>query len=176
MFWRQTLNATDQFATVQAPVAVSVAPPAGRLRQLLAWRPWPRSLASRTLFTLLVGLILVQAAGLTIHAFDRIELQRNAELHNLGLRAMNIYKSVVSTAVAERAASLKEMELGPGVTGHLAFGPPVTPERSPPFVMNPTRALPWALSFPILAGWNCIFPSHRRAPGTRRPSCSPSAS
>ncbi len=145
MFWRPTLNATDPFAPVPAAGGMSAGPRAGRLPALLAWRPWPSSLASRTLFTLLLGLILVQAAGLTIHAFDRIELQRNAELHNLGLRAMNIYKSVVSTAVAERAAALKEMDLGAGVTGHLAFGPPVTPERAPPFVVSQIRS-----SFPLV--------------------------
>jgi len=101
---------------------------------------WPRSLASRTLVTLLVGLILVQAAGLTIHALDRMELQRNAELRNIGMRAMNIYKSMVSTARPERAAALTEMELGPGVTGRLANGPPVAPELAPPFVAGQIRA------------------------------------
>jgi signal transduction histidine kinase len=101
---------------------------------------WPRSLASRTLLTLLVGLILVQAAGLTIHALDRMELQRNAELRNIGVRAMNIYKSVVSTARPERAVALTEMELGPGVTGRLANGPPLAPELAPPFVAGQIRA------------------------------------
>ncbi len=101
---------------------------------------WPRSLASRTLVTLLLGLILVQAAGLTIHALDRIELQRNAELRNIGVRSMNIYKSVVSTARPERAVALTEMELGPGVTGRLSNGPPLVPERSPPFVAAQIRA------------------------------------
>jgi len=107
---------------------------------LLTPLPWPRSLASRTLFTLLLGLILVQAAGLTIHALDRIELQRNAELRNIGVRSMNIYKSVVSTAPSERAVALTEMELGPGVTGRMSHGPPLTPERSPPFVTGQIRS------------------------------------
>ena len=105
-----------------------------------SWRPWPRSLAARTLFTLLVGLILVQAAGLTIHAFDRIELQRMAELRNTGIRSMGIYRSVVSTAVAERSDALKEMDLGTGVTGRISDGPPLTPEQMPPEMFREIRA------------------------------------
>ena len=107
---------------------------------ILSWRPWPRSLASRTLFTLLVGLILVQAAGLTIHALDRIELQRMAELRNTGIRSMGIYRSVVATAVAERPDALKEMDLGTGVTGHISDGPPLSPEQMPPEMFREIRA------------------------------------
>ncbi len=89
---------------------------------------WPNSLARRTLLTLLVGLVIVQAAGLTIHAFDRIELQRFAELRDLGIRSMSIYRSAVSTSSGEREAALKEMDLGPKLTAALTAGPPVTGE------------------------------------------------
>ena len=94
-----------------------------------AWlrRLVPDSLASRTVVTLLVGLILVQGAGLTIHALDRIELQRFAALRDIGIRAMSIYRSAVATSVSERPAALKEMELGTGVTAEIGTGPPVTP-------------------------------------------------
>ena len=37
---------------------------------------------------LLVGLVLVQAAGLTIHALDRIDLQRLAQARDLALRVV----------------------------------------------------------------------------------------
>ncbi len=92
---------------------------------------FPRSLANRTLLTLLGGLVVVQAAGLTIHAFDRIELQRFAELRDLGIRSMSIYKSLVATAPEERPAALHEMDLGPAMTAALADGPPVAPEATP---------------------------------------------
>jgi len=92
---------------------------------------WPSSLANRTLLTLLVGLVVVQAAGLTIHAFDRIELQRFAELRDLGIRAMSIYRSVVATSPGERAAAINEMDLGPTMTAVLANGPPMAPEATP---------------------------------------------
>ena len=43
----------------------------------MSLRLWPRTLAARTAVVLLLGLALVQVAGLTIHAFDRIDLQRS---------------------------------------------------------------------------------------------------
>jgi signal transduction histidine kinase len=96
---------------------------------------WPASLASQTLLTLLLGLVVVQAAGLTIHALDRIELQRFADLRNLGIRSMSIYRSAVSTSVGERATALKEMELGPNITADLADAPPRAPaSMAQPFV------------------------------------------
>ncbi len=99
-------------------------------RRLPRW--WPHSLANRTLLTLLVGLAVVQAAGLTIHALDRIELQRFAALRDIGIRAMSIYRSAVATTVGERAAALKDMDIGPGVVASLAEAPPVTPNAMPP--------------------------------------------
>lgn len=106
------------------------------------WRKiWPTSLAARTLVTLLLGLVLVQGAGLTIHAYDRIELQHQAELRNIGLRGMGIYRSVVSTSVAERSAALKELDLGPGVQAWLANDPPMEPaELTPPPLAGIIRA------------------------------------
>ncbi len=92
---------------------------------------YPRSLASRTLLTLLLGLAAVQAAGLTIHAFDRIELQRFAALRDLGMRTMSIYRSVVATSPGERSAALHEMDLGPNVSVALSDGPPMAPEATP---------------------------------------------
>jgi len=99
-------------------------------KRLLSFH-WPNSLARRTLLTLLLGLVFVQAAGLTIHAFDRIELQRFAELRDLGIRSMSIYRSAVSTSPGERTVALREMDLGPNLTASLVEGPPVTPEALP---------------------------------------------
>jgi signal transduction histidine kinase len=101
---------------------------------------WPNSLANRTLLTLLVGLVVVQAAGLTIHAFDRIELQRFAELRDLGIRTMSIYRSAVATSPGERDAALHEMDLGPNVTASLADSPPVAPEATQPPYIGQIRA------------------------------------
>ena len=93
---------------------------------------WPSSLAARTLLTLLVGLAMVQAAGLTIHAADRIELQHEAELRNIGVRAMGIYRSIVATSIPERQAALKDLDLGPEIQATLGSDPPLQPEDVTP--------------------------------------------
>lgn len=99
---------------------------------------WPRSLATRTLFTLLLGLALVQAAGLTIHALDRIDLQREAELRTTGIRVASIYRSIVATALPERGPALKELDLGPGVAAQLASGPALDPVDITPQLLAQT--------------------------------------
>ena len=96
---------------------------------------WPNSLARRTLLTLLVGLVVVQGAGLTIHAFDRVKLQRFAELRDLGMRSMSIYRTVAGTSPGEREAALTEMDLGPYMKASLGGGPAVAPEvMEPPYI------------------------------------------
>jgi hypothetical protein len=39
---------------------------------------WPRSLAARTAFVLIIGLVVVQTLGLGIHTLDRNDLVRSA--------------------------------------------------------------------------------------------------
>ncbi len=75
------------------------------------WIPrlWPRSLAARTAVVLLAGLAFVQIAGLTIHAFDRIELQRFAQTRDIAGRAMNLYRSVALAAPEQRDAVVAEL-------------------------------------------------------------------
>ena len=93
---------------------------------------WPSSLASRTLLTLWVGLALVQGAGLTIHAYDRVELQRQLALDNIGERAMVLYRDMVGTSVPERPAELKELPLQAGESAILADAPPPSPVPETP--------------------------------------------
>ena len=75
---------------------------------------WPRSLATRTTLVLLVALTLVQIAGLTIHALDRIDLQRLAQTRDIGVRVMGIYRSVVLTAPDRRGAVVRDLDLRDG--------------------------------------------------------------
>jgi signal transduction histidine kinase len=89
--------------------------------------------------TLLAGLAFVQAAGLTIHALDRIKLQRFAELSEAGARAVAIYRPIVSTSIGERAAALREMELGPNESATLQANPPVVPDLAPDPYADPVR-------------------------------------
>ncbi|MBV8577474.1 MAG: HAMP domain-containing protein, partial [Acetobacteraceae bacterium] len=85
---------------------------------------WPRSLATRTALVLLAGLALVQVAGLTIHAFDRIDLQRLAQARNLSVRLMSLYRSVVITPPGERDSALPEIAGPPSYTVMLSPSSP----------------------------------------------------
>jgi hypothetical protein len=97
------------------------------------FRLWPRSLAARTAFVLLVGLIIVQAAGLAIHAMDRIDLQRLSQARNLAFRVVGLYRTIELTAPADRASVLGELRHGPGLSAELSAAPPVSdlPEMPP---------------------------------------------
>lgn len=95
---------------------------------------WPRSLAARTAAVLLIGLAVVQAAGLTIHALDRIELQRLAQARDVAARVMSVYRNVVNVDATQRAAVLADMHRLPGMQVALSKDPPVAdlPTTPPP--------------------------------------------
>jgi signal transduction histidine kinase len=88
---------------------------------------WPRSLAARTALVLLVGLAVVQAAGLIIHAFDRVDLQRLAQMRDIGVRAMSVYREVALTAAENRADAVDAFDPADGSAVSLADGPPADP-------------------------------------------------
>ncbi len=75
---------------------------------------------------LLIGLALVQAAGLTIHALDRMDVQRLAQARNLAERVMGLYRVVALTSPSERDVVLREMQRGPGIRVALAQTPPLS--------------------------------------------------
>lgn len=85
---------------------------------------WPRSLATRTALVLVTSLTLVQVAGLTIHAFDRIGLQRLAQTRDIGVRLMGLYRSVTLTPADQRDAVVHELDLRDGSTVHIESAPP----------------------------------------------------
>lgn len=87
-------------------------------------RLWPRSLATRTAVVLLLGLALVQIAGLTIHALDRIDLQREAEIRDLGLRIAGAYRAVALTAPPQRDTAARELSQGADFSVSLGGAPP----------------------------------------------------
>ncbi len=88
-----------------------------------SWRIgfWPRSLAARTALVLLAGLGVVQAAGLAIHALDRVNIDRLEVEREAGVRVAGIYRSVAETDPAERSAEAAQLKLPPGF--HLALTP-----------------------------------------------------
>ncbi len=92
----------------------------------MSWRVWPRSLATRTALVVLVGLALVQIAGLTIHTMDRIDVQRLAQARNLGFRIIPIYRLVASTEPSRRAEVLAEQHIPLSLSVKLSDDPPET--------------------------------------------------
>jgi signal transduction histidine kinase len=87
-------------------------------------RFWPRSLAARTALVVLVGLIIVQGAGLVIHALDRIDIQRLAQAREIAVRVMSTYRTVMMTAPEQRETVLAELRRAPGMTAELSQNPP----------------------------------------------------
>lgn len=74
---------------------------------------WPRSLAARTAVVLLLGLAVVQIAGLAIHALDRMDLQREAALRDLGLRIAGAYRAIAMTPPPQREGAARELSQPP---------------------------------------------------------------
>jgi len=92
-------------------------------------RLWPRSMAGRTFLVLLLGLFLVQLAGLTIHALDRIEIQRDNELRQLMQITTRLWRAIDFMPTFQRAALLERLEPPPGVRVTIDPLPAVRPDR-----------------------------------------------
>ncbi|MFC0409164.1 ATP-binding protein [Roseomonas elaeocarpi] len=101
-----------------------------------ARRSWscflPRSLAARTAIFLLLALMLVQAAGLTIHALDRVDLQRLAEAREISSRAIGLWRALVIATPDRRDFILSEMDLPDGLDARLENLPSARNSIAPP--------------------------------------------
>ncbi|WP_035773995.1 ATP-binding protein [Asaia astilbis] len=71
----------------------------------------PRSLRARTNLLLISGLCVVQAAGLTIHALDHLNIADRAEMHENEHHAFSIYHTLVELPPSDREASLAALEI-----------------------------------------------------------------
>ena len=87
-------------------------------------RFWPGSLAARTALVLLLGLAIVQVAGLTIHALDRLDVQRLGQARDLAVRVVGVYRTMALTDPPRREAVLADLHRGPDLTVALAPSPP----------------------------------------------------
>jgi signal transduction histidine kinase len=87
-------------------------------------RLFPGSLAARTALVLLVGLALVQVAGLTIHALDRMDIQRLAQMRDLAVRMMVTYRNVTLAPPDQREEVLRELNRAPGLVTVIGDAPP----------------------------------------------------
>jgi hypothetical protein len=108
------------------------APPAERRRRRL-WRGiMPGSLAGRTALVLIVGLVLVQVAGLTIHALDRVDLQRFQQAREVSQRSFAIWRGLVLTQAERRPGLVADLDLPPGLRVMLDEEPAAKPHYPPP--------------------------------------------
>lgn len=94
-------------------------------------RLWPGSLAGRTALVLILGLMAVQALGLTIHAFDRVELQRAAEAREISMRSFNLWRALVLAPPERRPAILAEADLPSTLTASLDAASTLSPDLPP---------------------------------------------
>jgi signal transduction histidine kinase len=95
---------------------------------------WPRSLATRTALVLLLGLAIVQVAGLTIHALDRMDVQRLGQARDIATRVVGLYRTVALTDPPRRAGVLADMHRGTDLVAVLSPSPPeVDMPEMPPF-------------------------------------------
>jgi signal transduction histidine kinase len=95
-------------------------------------RVLPRSLAGRTALFLLLALILVQVAGLTIHALDRVDLQRYQQAREVSQRSFAAWRSLLLTPPERRAAVLADFDLPNGLRASLDAEPAARLGYPPP--------------------------------------------
>ena len=95
-------------------------------------RLWPRSLGGRTALVLVLALMVVQAAGLTIHALDRVDLQRLVQAREISARAFAAWRMAVLAPRERRAALIADLELPSGMEVEISPRPAVRPGMRPP--------------------------------------------
>lgn len=121
-----------------AAAADTAAPPR---RRLIPFRfPGPRTLAGRTALVLLLGLMLVQGAGLTIHALDRVDLQRFQYAREMSTRIYVLWRTLLMAPPERRGLVVADIELPPGLTAAVEDEPRARPGH-PPFPPHMLRML-----------------------------------
>ncbi len=93
-------------------------------------RFWPRSLANRTALLLLLGLAIVQAAGLAIHALDRVDLQKFAQSRLIAERMRALSRATFQAEPEDRAEAIADVNLPDGMSATVDTAP--TARDAPP--------------------------------------------
>ncbi|MQR99572.1 ATP-binding protein [Gluconobacter aidae] len=76
----------------------------------------PRSLVARTSLLLIVGLAVVEAAGLGIHALDRFDLEERSQVHEEQVQVFSIYRTVAEARPADRHDAIDDLHIPSYVT------------------------------------------------------------
>ncbi|POF63294.1 Osmolarity sensor protein EnvZ [Novacetimonas maltaceti] len=106
-------------------VPTTDAPPPGRIGRVrtLLGRLRPPSLAARTSLLLICGLGVIQAAGLAIHALDRLDFDRRMLEEKYHSEVATLYRGIVETAIDHRDAELASLHMPAGFHAELTPGP-----------------------------------------------------
>ncbi|MBW6400984.1 HAMP domain-containing protein [Roseomonas sp. HJA6] len=126
MCWRRRWSVAD--GTIPPAAEVRPAAPVAEPRR----RGWPASLGGRTAFWLILALMLVQAAGLTIHALDRVDLQRFIQAREIAGRAFGAWRTAVLAPSDRREQMLSDLDLPEGLSVELEDHPAVRSGAPPP--------------------------------------------
>ena len=102
-------------------------------------RLWPRSLGGRTALVLLASLVVVQVAGLAIHGLDRTDALRFAQVRDVAVRAIGVYRTVALADPPSRAAVVRAIDAREGTKVRLEDSPPVS--NLPPAFPDLQRAV-----------------------------------
>ncbi|MEJ5140772.1 ATP-binding protein [Gluconobacter albidus] len=111
----------------------------------------PRSLVTRTSLLLIVGLAIVEAAGLAIHALDRFDLEERSQVHEEQVQVFSIYRTVAEASPADRHDAIEDLHIPSNVTVLLLKQPdpliegheiPLPPKVSSPFLHHPRDGFP----------------------------------
>ena len=92
----------------------------------------PATLGGRTAFWLIVALMAVQAAGLTIHALDRVDLQRFIQAREIAGRAFGAWRTALLSPPDRRGAVLADLDLPEGLSVEVGAQPEIRPGAPQP--------------------------------------------
>ncbi|KXV22203.1 ATP-binding protein [Gluconobacter japonicus] len=76
----------------------------------------PGSLVARTSLVLIVGLAVIELAGLGIHALDRLDMAERSEMHDYQMQAFSIYRTIAETKPEDRQAIIDDLHIPSNTT------------------------------------------------------------
>ncbi|WP_317214746.1 ATP-binding protein [Gluconobacter sp. GP1] len=79
-------------------------------------RFFPSSLVARTSLLLIVGLGVIELAGLGIHALDRLDLAERSQMHDYQIQVFSIYRTIAETKAEDRKNAIDDLHIPSNTT------------------------------------------------------------
>lgn len=76
----------------------------------------PSSLVARTSLLLIVGLGVVELAGLGIHALDRLDMAERSQMHDYQMQVFSIYRTIAETKPEDRQNVIDDLHIPSNTT------------------------------------------------------------